>query len=310
MLRIGKLYKAAMKLSPNRLFFFFLVATICPLEEAYAQKEVLYEQYIQNPMAINPAFTGVREDFNMSVLLRRRWFLLPNSPISQTFAMDGTIAGGKVGIGLQALSDRMSPYFTTGVYGSAAYHLNASADWKISLGIQGGINVLPVYDFASNTSVNRALGSLGAGVWIHSEKYYLGISKPELLSQGYGSRQTTFEYRQPLYVTAGATFEAIDLVKITPSILIVQEAGTNLRVDAGARAWYDEKIGIGLFFRSARVNYIQASGELQVSNNVRVGYTYNSKAHESGITGTGNNLLSMHELMLKLVPNPSRFHIN
>jgi len=50
-----------------------------------AQREVLYEQYIQNPMAINPAFTGIREDFNMTVLLRRRWFTIPNSPITQTF---------------------------------------------------------------------------------------------------------------------------------------------------------------------------------------------------------------------------------
>lgn len=299
-----------MKTLRNRLLPFFLAVIFCPLEEAYAQKEVLYEQYIQNPMAINPAFTGVREDFNMSVLLRRRWFFLPNSPISQTFAMDGTVAGGKVGLGLQALNDRMSPYFTTGVYGSAAYHLDASAEWKVSVGIQGGINVLPVYDFASNLSVNRALGSFGAGVWVHSEKYYLGISKPELLSQGYGSRQATFEYKQPLYVTVGATFELVDLVKIAPNILIVQEAGRSLRVDAGARAWYDEKVGVGLFFRSAQVNYIQASGELQVSNNVRVGYTYNSKAHESGIAGTNNTFLSMHELMLKFVPNPSRFHIN
>lgn len=299
-----------MKTLHCRLFCLLIMTFYFCIDEVYAQKEVLYEQYIQNPMAINPAFTGIRQDFNMSVLLRRRWFFLPNSPITQTFAMDGTVAGGKVGIGLQALNDRMSPYFTTGVYGSAAYHLNTSSDWKISVGIQGGVNVLPVYDFASNSAMNRALGSFGAGFWVHSEKYYLGVSKPELLSQGYGNRQTTFEYRQPLYITAGVTFEPASLVKVTPSVLLVQEKGAGLRVDAGARAWYDERVGIGLFYRAARVNYVQASGELQVSNNVRVGYTYNSKAHESGIAGINNNFLSMHELMLKFVPNPSGFHLN
>ncbi len=275
-----------------------------------AQKEVLYEQYLQNPMAINPAFTGMREDFSMSLLLRRRWFLIPNAPITQTFAMDGTIANGKIGLGLQALNDRMSPYYTTGVYGSGAYHLTTSETWKLSIGFQGGINVLPVYDFSTNTSQNRALGSFGAGIWAQSDKLYLGVSKPELLSQGYGGRQNSLRYSQPLYVTAGVILKTSEMMKLIPSILLVQEEGKNLRIDVGGRLWYNEKIGIGAFYRTAQVNYVQVSGEFQVSGNVRLGYIYNSKAIESGIVGVNNNPISLHEIMLKFVPNPSGFHIN
>lgn len=278
--------------------------------QAHAQKEVLYEQYVQNPMAINPAFTGVRQDFNMSVLLRRRWFLIPNAPITQTFAMDGTVANGKLGLGLQALNDRMSPFYTTGVYGSAAYHWDASVTWKVSLGVQGGINVLPVYDFTSGASLNRALGSFGAGIWVHSDDFYFGISKPELLSQGYGSKQSSFQYSKPLYITAGATFQPNDQVKILPSVLFVQEAGYKLRIDVGGRVWYDEKIGLGLSYRMARINYVQLSGEAQVGRNVRLGYIYNSRAIESSIVGINNNPISLHEIMLKFTPNPSGFHAN
>jgi len=288
----------------------FLLGIFLSSSWSYAQKEVLYEQYIQNPMAINPAFTGVREDFNMSVLLRRRWFLIPNAPITQTFAMDGTLANGKVGLGLQALNDRMSPYYTTGVYGSAAYHWDASVTWKVSLGFQGGINILPVYDFASGASLNRALGSFGVGVWIHSDDFYLGVSKPELLSQGYGNRQNSLEYSKPLYLTAGATFQPTDQVKITPSVLFVQESGYKLRIDAGGRLWYDEKVGLGAFYRMARVNYVQLSAEAQVGKNVRLGYIYNSRAIESSIVGINNNPISLHEIMLKFIPNPSGFHLN
>jgi type IX secretion system PorP/SprF family membrane protein len=276
-----------------------------------AQKEVLYEQYIQNPMAINPAFTGIREDFNMTVLLRRRWFLIPNAPITQSFSMDGTTANGKIGLGLQALNDRMSPYFTTGVYGSAAYHWDASVRWKVSFGVQGGINVLPVYDFASNTSQNRALGSFGAGVWLKSDRYYFGISMPEVLSQGYGgSRQASFEYRKPIYLTAGATLQTTDMVKFVPSLLIVQEKGAKLRIDLGSRVWYNEKVGVGAYYRMAQLNYFQLSGEAQVSPNVRVGYIYNSRAIESGIVGVNNSPISLHEVMLKFIPSPTGFHIN
>ncbi len=281
--------------------------------KSHAQREVLYEQYIQNPMAINPAFTGVREDFNMTVLLRRRWFTIPNSPITQTFAMDGTVADGKVGIGLQALNDRLSPYFTTGVYGSAAYHWDASVSWRVSLGMQGGINVLPLYDFASGVSTNGVLGSLGAGVYVrYAEQFYAGISKPELLSQNFGSgRQSLLTYRQPLFITAGAAFDAGEKMRVLPSVLIVQEKGLPLRVDVGTRAWYDEKVGFGAFYRMASVDYFQLSVEAQLGGNARLGYIFNSRAIESGIINSNNNNpLTIHELMLKFIPNPTKFHFN
>ncbi len=295
-------------LKPSTILGFVLLFTI----KSYAQREVLYEQYIQNPMAINPAFTGMREDFNMTTLLRRRWFTIPNSPITQTFAMDGTVANGKIGLGLQALNDRLSPYYTTGVYGSGAYHWDASVSWRISLGVQGGINVLPLYDFASGVSTNGVLGSFGAGVWLrYAEQFYLGISKPELLSQNFGSsRQSLLTYRQPLFFTAGARFDAGEQWQVTPSALIVQEKGLPLRVDVGARAWYDEKIGFGAFYRMAAVNYVQLSGEAQLGKNVRLGYIFNSRAIESTIVGINNNPLTIHELMLKFIPSPTKFHLN
>ncbi|TDB65251.1 PorP/SprF family type IX secretion system membrane protein [Arundinibacter roseus] len=289
----------------------FIVALLSGISSiSLAQKEVLYEQYLQNPMAINPAFTGIREDFNMLVTLRRRWFSIPNSPITQTFAMDGSVADGKIGLGLQALNDRMSAFFTTGVYGSAAYHWDATVAWKVSVGLQGGINVLPVYDFGSNTFQNRALGSLGAGLWVHSDQVYLGISKPELFTQRYGSTQSQFDYRKPLYITAGLTLEPDESIKLIPSVLIVQEKNQKLRLDAGARGWYNEKVGVGVFYRMARINYVQLSGEVQVSGNIRVGYVYNSKAIETTIVSQNNNPISLHEILLKFTPNPSRFHIN
>ncbi len=308
MLTIGKIF-SPMHQSFYRSVLLALSLALLPFTITLAQKEVLYEQYIQNPMSINPAFTGVRQDFNMSLLLRRRWFTIPNSPITQTFAMDGALANGKVGLGLQALNDRISNYYTTGVYGSAAYHFDASVTWKVSLGVQGGINVLPVYDQNSGFSSNRALGSVGAGIYLHSEQFYLGVSKPELLSQSYGQR-SGFEYSKPLYVSVGATLEPDEQFKVLPSVLVVQQKDRKLRVDAGARVWYNEKVGIGAFYRMARDNYFQFSAEVQLTGNLRLGYIVNTRAIESGIYGSGGAPISIHEAMLKFTPSPTRFHFN
>ena len=281
--------------------------------DGFSQKGVLYEQYVQNPMAINPAFTGVREAFNMTAMFRRKWFRIQGAPSSQTFAADGTFGGGKYGVGFQALNDQTSAFSTTGVYGSFAYHLGLSDKWKLGLGAQGGINVVPVFDQSLVNSNNRALGSFGLGAWLRSEEFYLGISKPELLSPSFGNQKIEYFYRRPLYVTVGGSYDLDEDVMLLPHLLIVQEKDYNLRVDLGARVWFSEKIGVGASYRmgggssfgSSNINYLQLSAEVQVGKNVKLGYFYGTKQVE--IITTYNGPKGIHELMLKFTPNPSGF---
>ncbi len=280
---------------------------------AFAQREVLYEQYVQNPMAINPGFTGVREDFNMTAMFRRKWFNIQNSPTSQTFAADGTVADGKFGIGFQALNDQTSYFTTTGFVGSFAFHLGLSDTWKLGLGAQGGINVLPVSD-GTLISNNRALGSFGLGAWLRSEQWYLGVSKPELLSQKFGDQALGTFYRRPLYITAGGSHQLSEDVMMLPHILLIQEKDHDLRFDFGSRFWFKEKVGLGASYRvgggynsaSAKVDYLQLTVEAQVGRNVRLGYFYSTRQAEQ-IYAQYSGPKGIHELMLKFIPNPKGF---
>jgi type IX secretion system PorP/SprF family membrane protein len=282
-------------------------------ETALAQREVLYEQYVQNPMAINPGFTGAREDFNMTAIFRRKWFNIPNSPSSQTFAADGTFSNGKFGVGFQALNDQTSYFTTTGFSASFAYHLGISDTWKLGLGAQGGINVLPVSD-ASFAGTNRALGTFGLGAWLRSEQLYFGISKPELLSQKFGDQVIGSFYRRPLYITAGGSYDLSEQVMMLPHVLIIQEKDHKLRVDFGSRFWFEKKVGIGASYRigggynsfSAKVDYLQLTAEVQVGRNVRLGYFYSTRQVEQ-INASYTGPKGIHELMLKFIPNPKGF---
>jgi type IX secretion system PorP/SprF family membrane protein len=293
--------------------FILILLFLSQIQSAFAQREVLYEQYLQNPMAINPAFTGVRGDFNMTAMFRRKWFNIQNSPSSQTFAADGTFGNGKFGVGFQALNDQTSYFTTTGISGSFAYHLGISDQWTFSVGGQGGINVLPVAD-RTGVSTNRALGSFGIGGWLSSDQLYFGVSKPEVLTHDFGNQIIGGFYRRPLYVTAGGSYDLSEDVMLLPHVLVVQEKDHNLRVDFGSRFWFNEKVGIGASYRmggrmsavSSKVNFLQLSAEVQVGNNVRLGYFYSTRqveqiyTHSSGPKG-------IHELMLKFIPNPAGF---
>jgi hypothetical protein len=41
--------------------------------QAQAQVDPLYAQYLTNPMTINPAYTGLKNNLNMSVAYRKQW---------------------------------------------------------------------------------------------------------------------------------------------------------------------------------------------------------------------------------------------
>ena len=283
------------------------------IHKSFGQREVMNEQYVQNPMAINPGFTGVRESFNMTAILRRKWFSIQNSPLSQTFAADGSFGGGKFGVGFQALNDQTSYFTTTAFSGSFAYHLGISDTWKLGLGAQGGINVLPISN-GSTIGNNRALGSFGLGAWLRSDQLYLGVSKPEILTHGFGDQALSYFYRRPLYIMAGGSYDLNMDVMLLPHVLVVQEKDHDLRVDLGARFWFSEKVGLGASYRmgggerigSSGINFLQLTAEVQVGKNIRLGYFYSTKQIEQ-IYSINSGPKGIHELMLKFVPNPSGF---
>ena len=283
------------------------------IHKSFGQREVMNEQYVQNPMAINPGFTGVRETFNMTAILRRKWFNIQNSPLSQTFAADGTFGSGKFGVGFQALNDQTSYFTTTALSASFAYHLSITDTWKLGLGGQGGINILPISNGTSFAN-NRALGSFGLGAWLRSEQFYFGISKPEVLTHGFGNQLIGSFYRRPLYIMTGGSYDLNEDVMLLPHVLIVQEKDHDLRVDLGARFWFNEKVGLGASYRmgggdrigTSGINFLQLSAEVQVGKNIRLGYFYSTKQIEQ-IYLVNSGPKGIHELMLKFVPNPNGF---
>ena len=278
----------------------------------YAQKEVLYSQYLQNPLSINPAYAGSRESFHLSAFLRRKWFSVRYAPITQSVSADGAIANGRIGLGFQALNDRMGLFAATGVYGSAAYRFNLPALAKLSIGFQGGVTVLPLYDFASATTLNRATGSFGVGVYYQSDRFFAGLSAPELAGRTLSfSGQTVYQAVRPIMLQVGVPFEVAENTVLIPSILISKINSRPLGVDLNLRAWFNEELGLGLSYRQnspglLSVNYLQAFAEYQLTKSIRLGYVFNSKTPESPYAMQFDQN-SVHEIILRFSPNVLRF---
>jgi type IX secretion system PorP/SprF family membrane protein len=285
----------------------FLLTT----HHAQAQREVQYAQYLVNPLAINPAATGIRETFHFNAVLRRQFVAgVQGLPITQSFAMDGTVANGKIGLGLQGLNDRVSA--NTAVFGSISYIHKISDYQKLSIGALGGINVLPARDVLNTGgNINKALPSAGVGIYYEDETFFGGVSMPEILKQQYGYNSTSglINYQRPIFVQLGMKSEVSDGIIIKPSLLLTKPEKSKMRLDLNALATVQDRFTGGLSVRFGSTTYWQALLAYDVSKNIRIGYAYSSRrvedfnAQTNNIAGVGKGI---HEIVFTLQPNPQR----
>lgn len=292
--------------------FLIIGFSLLSSQGAFAQKEVLYSQYLLNPLSINPAYAGSRESFHLSAFLRRKWINVRYAPVTQSVSADGAVANGKVGLGFQALNDQMGIYVAKGVYGSVAYRFNLPALAKLSIGVQGGVSVIPLYDVTTATSINKAVASLGVGVYYQSDRFFAGVSAPELSGQVTDlTGRYIYKSVRPIMIQAGVPIEVAENTVLIPSVLISKIADRDLGFDINLRAWFNEQIGLGLSYRQnspgvISTNYVQAIAEYQLTKAIRLAYTFNSQTPESP-NAMQYDQKSVHEIMLRFSPNVLTF---
>ena len=281
-------------------------------QRTYAQKEVLYSQYLLNPLSINPAYAGSRESFHLTAFLRRKWISVRYAPVTQSVSADGSIAKGRLGLGFQALNDRMGIFTATGIYGNVAYRFNLPALARLAIGVQGGVSVVPLYDVTAAASINRAVASFGVGLYYRSDRFFGGISAPELSGQVTDlTGRYLYKSVRPIMVQAGMPFTVAENTVLIPSVLISKIADRPLGFDINLRAWFNEEIGLGLSYRQnspglISTNYLQAIAEYQLTKTIRLGYIFNSQTPESP-NAMQYDQKSVHEIMLRFAPNALSF---
>lgn len=309
-------------LKTHCLTVLLLLSLLASITRVQAQKEVLYYQYQLNPMAINPAYTGNRESFHLTALFRRKMFNFGGgqgqgvgggvrgggSPVTQSLALDGALADGKLGIGLQALNDRMGLNTPTSVFVSAAYWTELPNEASVSIGATGGVSFVQLFDGVG--TVNKTMPSAGVGIYYQSDTFFGGVSMPELYNKGYAlAGRFLYTPPKPLFVQLGTKLQPLDDLMIYPSVLVTQVKGRKLGTDFNAKAWYMEKIGVGLSYRRNSLgfeplNYLQVSAEYQLSDPVRVGLTYNTQTPEAMVNTVGRSVI---ELLFRYTPNLEGF---
>ena len=131
----------------TRIRLIFVLSFICILETVPVRAESdssrislgypLYSQYLQNGLAINPAYAGSRGSLSGFLSYRMQWMGTKGAPVIQSISLHTPMKDDKVALGLMAQFMQYGFTKATSIYATYAYHIRFR-DGKLSFGLKGG----------------------------------------------------------------------------------------------------------------------------------------------------------------------------
>ena len=282
-----------MKKSYNAILVLFLAVLSLQSHDMTAQQDAQYTQYMYNTLSINPAYAGSRGGVSILGLHRSQWVGLDGAPRTQTFSIHSPVGESKrVGLGLNIVNDEIFITNETYVDGHFSYTIPTGDTGKLAFGLKGGVQLLDVnYSEASafnggdpllsQNIDNRFAPQVGLGVFYHTDKFYAGLSAPNLLetehfddSQNTNDANATLLARERVnyYLTSGYVFDITPDFKLKPAGLAKWVSGAPLQVDITANALLYDKLTLGLAYRWSAA--LSALVGFQISDGLMLGLAY------------------------------------
>jgi len=255
---------------------------------AHAQQDPQYTNYMYNTININPAYAGSRGALSIFGLHRSQWVGLEGAPTTNTFSVNTPIADSKVGLGVSFVNDALGVMDENTLSVDFSYTLDLNnRGSKLSFGLKGSANLLNVaYSDLNkynpndpqilNDVSNEFTPNIGAGIYWHTEKSYVGFSVPSFLENTrYDNNiQSTMQQKMHYYLMGGHVFEINPTLKFKPAFLLKAVEGAPLQADITGNFLINDKFTIGGAYRwdaawSALVGF-------QVTDGMFIGYSYDS----------------------------------
>ena len=274
-----------------------------------AQQLPQFTQYMYNTISINPAYAGNRDALSVIGLHRSQWAGVEGAPVTQTLSIHSPLRNEKVGLGLSVINDNIGYEDYTYIYGDFSYTINLSPSTTLSFGLKGGfsyynleeellINV-PDDPFFSGNTFNRWTPNFGAGLYLSSQDWYVGLSAPKFINNDNNELSDYVALEQVhYYLTGGYVFDLSENTKLRPTTLLKYTDGAPLSVDISSTFIFNEKFYLGANYRID--DAIGAFADFQVLPNFRVGYGYEYTLSDLQPYSSGSHeILLIYELRLK-----------
>lgn len=287
--------------------FIWMVLILSGTQSLFAQQLPLFSEYMFNTLEINPAYAGFRNSVNVTTMYRKQWTGFKTAPQSTFFSIDMPISDKRVGVGIKLVDDRDEITKTLGAQAVYSFKIPTGMYSTLALGLQGGaynfktdytkVDVIDPNDPSFSQNVNSIRLNFGTGIFFNTEKFYAGISSPNLVRNNFNKSQNTGNFSElkqnmHVYFNTGYVFELSEDLLIKPSILVRGVIGSPLSYDINTNFWIADMLGLGLSYRnkSALVGII----DLKILPQLRMGYAYDHSISSLNIISKGS-----HEVILR-----------
>jgi type IX secretion system PorP/SprF family membrane protein len=264
-------------------------------------------QYILNPLTINPSYAGSRGGLSIAAFYRQQWVGLNGAPRTMSLEVDGPVLSSRLGLGLVIVNDQIGVTKQTEVMTSYAYRVNVG-DGLLAMGLGAGLVATntawsdlivldPGDEYYLIDSRVFVVPDFSFGVYYNVKNYFVGFSIPRLLGYKFDFDKNKYSLKvepgQYNYVlNTGYMFSLGQKTNFMPSALVSYSIGDKLLYDVSAHFILNGRLWLGATYRSTSA--VTALAQFAINNQFKVAYSYD---YNFGKLGTYSN--GSHEIMLR-----------
>ncbi|WP_396145367.1 type IX secretion system membrane protein PorP/SprF [Flavobacterium sp.] len=270
---------------------------------SFSQQDSQYTQYMYNTININPAYAGSRGVLSVFGLHRSQWVGLDGAPVTNAITINSPIENTNLGVGLSFVNDRLGPTDQNNISADVSHTIKTSETYKLSFGVKGSIDLfsfdaskLNIYtaDNTLQTYNNKFSPNIGAGIYFHSDKSYLGFSIPNFFETKRYSDSDYAVYKEKMnyYLIGGYVFDLNPNLKFKPAFMGKMVEGAPLQVDVSANFLFNDKFVLGAAWRWSAAASLMAG--FQINEGLYIGYGYDLDTTKLAHYNSGT-----HEIFLR-----------
>lgn len=256
---------------------------------SFGQQDPLYNQYMFNPLVLNPAYAGSREAISTVLLHRSQWVGIEGAPGTQTLSIHSPFMQGKVGLGATLIHDNFGPNSSTGILGSYAYRLFMDQS-KLAFGLRTSVynykynwDEVEYRDAAETASLTGTTAewvmSFDFGMRYYTRKFYAGLTllylnnpKLDLGATATDSSAYNSSLARHVNITLGRAFEYSKDIVFRPSLMFKATDRFNKVLDINFSVLFKKTLWVGFSYRTTQSLVLIA--EYNITDKFRAGYSF------------------------------------
>jgi type IX secretion system PorP/SprF family membrane protein len=272
---------------------------------SHAQQDAQFTQYMYNTINVNPAYAGSRGALSIFALHRTQWVGLDGAPVTNAVSVNTPLNGSNLGLGVSLINDRIGPTHENTVSADLSYTIPTSETFKLSIGVKGTANLFDLniseldpldQGDESLQNYNKFTPNIGAGIYLHSDKAYVGFSIPNFLETNRFSDSNNdvkiFKEKVNYYLIGGYVFDLNSYLKFKPAFISKLVEGAPLQMDISGNFMFNDKFVVGVAYRWSAA--MSAMVGFQVSDGLYIGYGFDNET-----TNLKNYNSGSHEIFLR-----------